>query len=65
MEETNLRNRKPKPSSTETVNAAIAASTGTKSTDIHNAKDDSHSKGKTPDGTGLYFKETIEEEEMI
>jgi hypothetical protein len=50
MEETKLRNRKLKTCA-ETVNA--------KSTDIHNAKDDSHSKGKAPDGTGLYYKTAV------
>ena len=54
MEETNLRNRKPKTSLAEE-----AAPTGAKSADIHNAKDDSHSKGKTPDGTGLYDRAAI------
>lgn len=48
--ETNLRNRKSKTSIKTTL-----ASNG-KSTDIHNAKDDSNSKGKTLDGTGLYKK---------
>lgn len=48
-----MRNRKPKASLAE------AAPTGAKSADIHNAKDDSHSKGKTPDGTGLYDKAAI------
>lgn len=46
--ETNLRNRKSKTS------IEIALASNGKSTDIHNAKDDSNSKGKTPDGTGLY-----------
>jgi hypothetical protein len=46
--ETNLKNRKSKTS------IEIALASNGKSTDIHNAKDDSNSKGKTPDGTGLY-----------
>lgn len=57
MEEPNLRNRKLKTSSPTAAAAATATATsasGAKSTDINNAKDDSQSKGKTPDGTGLY-----------
>jgi len=55
MEEPNLRNRKLKTSSTAAAAATTATSaSGAKSTDINNAKDDSQSKGKTPDGTGLY-----------
>lgn len=54
MEEPNLRNRKLKTSSTAAAATATATSaSGAKSTDINNAKDDSQSKGKTPDGTGL------------
>lgn len=51
--ENNLRNRKSKTS----IKATLANSG--KSTDIHNAKDDSNSKGKTLDGTGLYIKKII------
>ncbi|EPB92570.1 hypothetical protein HMPREF1544_00583 [Mucor circinelloides 1006PhL] len=52
MEEPNLRNRKLKTSSTAAAAATTATSaSGAKSTDINNAKDDSQSKGKTPDGT--------------
>lgn len=63
--ETNLRNRKSKTSIKTTL-----ASNG-KSTDIHNAKDDSNSKGKTLDGTGLYKKKlsrihgNLEQNKMI
>lgn len=47
-----LRNRKSIPT-TDTVDDF--KSTTTKSTDIKHAKDDCCSKGKTPDGTGMYY----------